>query len=163
MDFLRREDEQEEWICLAVSSFDISGEEEVLKDMGSQRSYILKAVVGQTGYTSIGEERIQHTLFGGKQSGTKYEPVKSLNLFVDAKDFLHMKTRISEWKAVSDFRYTALLPPDHPVITRLIHETHVKANHEHGKPHNVRTEPSASNQVGLSCRRAQAEGGLLYK
>nr|CAD7258573.1 unnamed protein product [Timema shepardi] len=59
---------------------------------------------------------------------SKYEPVKSLNLFVDAKD-VRLKTRISEQKDVSDFRYSALLPSDHPVVTRLIHETHVKTNH----------------------------------
>nr|CAD7569851.1 unnamed protein product [Timema californicum] len=39
-----------------------------LIDTGSQRPYILKEVVGQMGYTSIREERIQHALFGGNQS-----------------------------------------------------------------------------------------------
>nr|CAD7406411.1 unnamed protein product [Timema poppensis] len=70
------------------------------------------------GYTSIESSQ-----------DSKYGPVKSLNLFVDAKYVLRLKTRISEREDVSDFRYPALLPSDHPVVTRLIHETHVKANH----------------------------------
>nr|CAD7194967.1 unnamed protein product [Timema douglasi] len=60
---------------------------------------------------------------------SKYGPVKSLNLFVHAKDVLRLKIRILEREDVSDFKYPALLPSDHPVVTRLIHETHVKANH----------------------------------
>nr|CAD7408042.1 unnamed protein product [Timema poppensis] len=51
-----------------------------LIDMGSQRSYILKEVVGQMGYTSIGEERIQHALFGGNQSERKYLCQRELQL-----------------------------------------------------------------------------------
>nr|CAD7416038.1 unnamed protein product [Timema poppensis] len=81
-----------------------------LVDTGSQRSYVLKEM----------KESFQDS---------KSETLKSLNLFVDAKDVLRLKTRISEREDVSYLRYPALLPSDHPVVNRLIHETHVKANH----------------------------------
>ncbi|CAG2054375.1 unnamed protein product [Timema podura] len=130
MDFLRREIEQEERICLAIKGFNISDREEAVKarkDLCQRELQLLGIEINdEVGPVEvlIGSDFARESI-----QDSKYEPVTSLDLFVDAKDVLRLKTRISERKNVSDFRYPALLPSDHPVVTRFIHETRVKANH----------------------------------
>ena len=53
----------------------------------------------------------------------------SLRPFIDGNGLIRLKTKISERSDQKEFRYPAVLPQKHPVVTRLIYHQHYKACH----------------------------------
>lgn len=61
--------------------------------------------------------------------GLKDNRLSTLNPFEDENGVIRLKTRVSARKDTEQFRYPVVLPPNHPMVVKIIFDAHVKSCH----------------------------------